>query len=162
MSEGGNSSIHSPVSLSLLRPARLWPGKARPPGSPSPGTKNSFLLDAGKGEGRPPKNELLGFVFSSFKKICKDAKGEKFSWCPQGTMGMSGRGSQRRAGEAGSGREKGRLAEGKGLALESGRYEREVDTGDGTLAAQCSDTHGSGRGQQEVGALGKLGRKKWQ
>lgn len=47
---GSALRTHSAKSLSLLRPARFCLPKARPPMSPSPGTKNSFLLDAEKRE----------------------------------------------------------------------------------------------------------------
>lgn len=73
-------------------------------------------------------------------------RGHEWAWVPT------------EAGEAGSGREKGRLAEGKGLAPTREKWARE--TGAWLLGALTR--HGSSCGQQEVGALGKLGRKTWQ
>lgn len=67
-----------------------------------------------------------------------------------------GLGLRWRAGEAGSGREKGRLAEARGLAPTREMWPRE--TGPWLLGALTPD--GRGRGQQEVGTVGKLGRKK--
>lgn len=108
----------------------------------------------------PKKNELFGFVFPSFKKTCQDAKGGKFSWCLPGNAGMSGLGSQMgdRGDRLGQG-EEGRPGRGQGSGPGGPASTREAQAqGGGTLAAHGSET----QWQQEVGAVEKLGRKKWQ
>lgn len=65
-------------------PPASGPAKARPPMSPSLGTKNSFLLDAQKGEESKPQEER-GYlaVFSCFHLFIKKKKKKKMQIDPK-------------------------------------------------------------------------------
>lgn len=156
-------------SLSLLRSAHFWPGKGQAAHVPITRLKLKivFFWMPKRGKKVSPEKNRLCFHLSK-KKMQRDPTGKKFSWCPIGERGHDrGRSEDRsRQTEARAERKRGGPAECSDLAgQESSPTSEAWAQGDGTLLLTALKPGGShrSRGQQEVGAVGKLARKKkWQ